>query len=410
MGFLPVLLLVPLCCCSPAEALMGWIISSPKQHILKTSSARSSGVGVIQVCRMSATISAENQGSPESESDLRMRRFWETQSFHFAKDLVRRVLVNATTSSIDIDDEAGVDMGFFGFAQLRQHEPNTDSGPIVTSKPKRPSFRLDLAYDGSHFCGWQRQPAELKPSVQGVIEDAASEALRLPSADVRVSGRTDAGVHAVGQVARLRVSANVTALDVKEAMDKAARLDNFAKWRCLSVRAASEKFHPTFDTKARSYVYLIDVNETLKELCRKQHEEGSDGQNDACRLECVVERLDQILKSLEGRELDYLSFSYGRVKTEDTFCLLQHARARLVASRAALVIEVRGNRFLRRMVRILVATALQLVIFEGDDNDESSSNDSDESSRLVQMCEARDRVQTSKAAPPEGLIFVGATL
>lgn len=401
------LLLVSLIAPTGVALLMGWIISSPK-HIIGTSSSSRSGVGV----RWMGDDSDTNGCTSESVSDQKMRLFWETQSFHSAKDLVRRVLVKDTTSSIDGDDD---DMlKFFWRAQNRQLERETDTqGQIArTNKPKRPSFRLDLAYDGSYFCGRQRQPVELKPSVQGVVADAASKAFGLTSADVRVSGRTDAGVSAVGQVARLRVFANVTALDVKEAMEEAARRDcNFPKWRCLSVRAASDKFHPSFDTKARTYLYLIDANVALKELCRKQpeHKGSSDGRNDECQLQQVVKRLDQSLKDLEGRELDYFSFSYGRVQTENTLCRLLHARARLVASRA-LAIELTGNRFLRRMVRILVATALQLAIFPGDDNDASSSSDGNCESRLVQMCSARDRKQTSKAAPPGGLIFIGAIL
>lgn len=59
--------------------------------------------------------------------------------------------------------------------------------------------RLDVSYDGTGFSGWARQPD--RRTVQGVLEDALATVLRLPSVELTVAGRTDAGVHATGQVA-----------------------------------------------------------------------------------------------------------------------------------------------------------------------------------------------------------------
>ena len=372
------------------------------------------------------TITSRNDPSEETVDERRMRLFWQEQSFEVAQDLVRRVLRNDTTS---IDH----DIVHFSEQWPYQHSPHLDA---YDSHSNRPSFGLCLAYDGSHFCGWQRQAPSpslesswsassegLKPSVQAVVEDAASRYFGLPSVDVRVSGRTDAGVHAIAQVARLRLHANVTADAVQTAMDAAAAAaaklsdNNAVTWKCLSVQTVAPKFHPSFDTKKRSYVYLIDINDALKALCShsEEHTVGTKEQlpDRDHRLVQVVERLDQSLQSLVGRDLDYLSFSYGKIKTESTLCHLHHARARLVASPAAVAIELTGNRFLRRMVRILVATALHHAICTSPVGDGFGNYCAETGSSyvtLVDLCRYRDRRRTSKAAPPGGLIFVGATL
>jgi len=367
-----------------------------------------------------------------------MRIFWESAPFRVANELVRRVLVNETalpSSTMLFDDESQQERTMFSDLYANRCPQQEDIShaqlEVVSNKPKRPSFCLALAYDGSKFCGWQRQPSvhdpqekssssynHNKPSVQGVVEDAVTAAFRLPTgrgADLRVAGRTDAGVHAVQALARLRMnlaSANgdtdvVTAHAVWRALAEAAALDGTStpSWRCLTVTAASDKFHPSFDAKARSYVYLIDADTAaFKELCRSRHGNSTDSTTccDEDRLREVVEQLDRSLQSLEGQELDYFSFSYGKVKTENTLCCLRHARAHMVGSHDVLAIELTGNRFLRRMVRILVATALQLAITNVAGEDRAAH-------RLIELCHARDRRRTAKAAPPGGLIFVGAT-
>ena len=391
----------------------GMISSMPNRPSNPFVGCRANQAGPLNSCLCADQKNERN----ETVDERRMRFFWQDQPFQVAQDLVRRCLLNDTIS---------MDHDIVSFSGQPQLQNSHLSHNVAYSNAGRPSFCLCLAYDGSQFCGWQRQSpqpsastapsTEPKPSVQEVVEDAASRYFGLPSADVRVSGRTDAGVHAIAQVARLRLHAGVTAADVQMALDDAAKMNsNPITWRCLSVQTVSHKFHPSFDTKKRSYVYLIDANDALKDLCC--HSDNAVGFGDQRpdreqRLSEVVQRLDQSLKSLVGQELDYLSFSYGKVKTENTICYLHHAGARLVASRAAVAIELTGNRFLRRMVRILVATALHHAILAstvGNDFVNCTETGSTHVT-LVDLCRYRERQRTSKAAPPGGLIFVGAIL
>jgi tRNA U38,U39,U40 pseudouridine synthase TruA len=140
----------------------------------------------------------------------------------------------------------------------------------------------------------------------------------------------------------------------------------------------------------------------------------------------LVNCLNDLLQPLQGRALDYVGMSYGKVKTETTVCTLHHARAvHLVetsttsrrhndndngsSSNTAIAIELTGDRFLRRMVRILVATAMVLAVDDGA-SVASDNSDDDNRGRLLQLVQAQDRKLTAKAAPPMGLVFVGANI
>jgi tRNA pseudouridine38-40 synthase len=384
-------------------------------------------------CAIKSLLATEEY--QETMAEQRMRLFWENHPFQIAESVVHQVLTLGGTSSFsrllqpinhDDYDNDEIFSRFYAGKLVVAREPFPD----FNKKFKRQSFRLDLAYAGQYFCGWQRQPnnADL-PSVQAVVEDAITAAGYFclndgHRPDIRVSGRTDAGVHAVGQVARLRLrgngsAASLTARDILKSLEAAAKLSSYT-WRCLSVSAASDAFHPTFDSKSRSYVYLIDAD-PLSGLYRSvvypdpattpfNEDMADDGQ-----LQRVVERLNCMLQALEGKELDFFAFSYGKVKTETTRCHIQHARARLLgeteSSRRVLSIELTGDRFLRRMVRILVATVLQLeVTGVANENAITSQQAAQFDDQLVNICYAQDRQRTSKAAPPGGLIFVHATL
>lgn len=110
--------------------------------------------------------------------------------------------------------------------------------------------RIDLAYDGTHFAGWARQPAQR--TVQGVLEDALAVVLRLPAPPaVTVAGRTDAGVHARGQVAHGDFTVVPSARWLNATLPADARV--------TSVRQAAAGFDARFSAVSRRYRYrLVD--------------------------------------------------------------------------------------------------------------------------------------------------------
>lgn len=374
---------------------------------------------------------ANTNGYQESLAELEVLSFWDQHPFTIVHRMVC-AMVDPNATSLEycvveqqdegdklaiinddaIGDTAPNDTVFSRFYQGRScetsvstsHVAAVEESRITAANPKTRSFRLDVCYVGSHFCGWQRQPANLVlPSVQQSIEEALERILQ-HTVTVRVSGRTDAGVHAVAQVARVRtVNKSVSATQLAVALEAATN----GTWRCWKVTNVNDKFHPTFGTRSRSYVYLMDAAtaDMAIDHCSSISMSRSE----------LVTRLNSLLEPLQNQTLDYLAVSYGKVKTETTLCTLFHARAVTVRPKnaaaavtgdddqeamidtTAICIQLTGDRFLRRMVRILVATAMALAV------DPDFSPDS-----LLHVVQSRDRQQSCKAAPAAGLVFVGA--
>lgn len=112
--------------------------------------------------------------------------------------------------------------------------------------------RLDIAYDGTDFSGWAVQPA--RRTVQGVLEEALATVLRRPSVGLTVAGRTDAGVHATGQVAHSDLPLEAT--ELPSLVRRLARLLP-ADVRVLALRPAPADFDARFGALWRRYVYAI---------------------------------------------------------------------------------------------------------------------------------------------------------
>lgn len=245
-----------------------------------------------------------------------------------------------------------------------------------------------------------------------------------------MAGRTDRGVSAIGQVCRFRTHRkDLTVAAINEYLTGRIRTTP-GMTRSLGITEiakVSRAFHPTFSTSCRAYAYIIDVtpenvskrNDRVTELWTPE------------RTEQQVALLSGMLQKLEGKALDYVGVSYGKVKTLDTICTLHHARAKLVqynsrppsssseaehpVPRTAVCIELVGNRFLRRMVRLLVEASLRLVALAEQKMSESSgANGIAESvatrDALLNLIEQRDRTMVGRPSPPDGLIFVGARL
>ena len=301
------------------------------------------------------------------------------------------------------------------------------------SKRKRINLKLTVAYRGSDFCGWEDQRHHLyrkdsiktnrkqttnmqqSPSVQGTLvdildpifgkkatvdnssNDTDTETKFMPI-EIKVAGRTDAGVSALAQICRIRIWRSF--LPGQDSIDG---VENYVKelvnkhtirlrlgLRITNVDRVDDAFHPTFGASCRAYAYLIDL-----------HDEDITATNKSLTTRDIVPNLDRMLRSLEGHSLDYFAFSYGKVKTQTTICTLFRARASIVESskRRAICIELIGDRFLRRMVRILVATAIR---------EACACVESNHREALMDIILTRDRACADRAAAPDGLIFVGA--
>src|SRR5689334_14573870 len=111
-------------------------------------------------------------------------------------------------------------------------------------------IRIKLAYDGTSFHGWQVQPG--LPTIQGVLEEIVGGIEGGP-VHVAGSGRTDAGVHALEQVAAFTISNPIPVVNLRRAVNRLLP----PAIRLLAVDEVSPEFHPRFDAKAKTYEYRI---------------------------------------------------------------------------------------------------------------------------------------------------------
>ena len=334
----------------------------------------------------------------ETFEEQTTRRLWETNPFSIAKSIANTILQEGNEVPRDPllakVDVVGHQTNSSGYEPLFQTVydsppyPSKFAGLVAqnATNVKKLNFLLELAYRGEDFCGWQTQPNnDQLPSVQETIEGWLQE-LEGGNVDVRVCGRTDAGVHGIGQVARYRSRiSDLSAAHVHEHLAEISR-SSTRGLRCLRVVPVTKSFHPSFGAVCRAYVYLIDTD----------HWSGMDPSR-------VVIYLNEQLQSLQGQALDYIALSYGRLKTQTSICTLLHAQAHLVreskSGKQAICVELVGDRFLRRMVRMLVENSLRIAVGRGARSE----------GLLLQHLASRDRRSSGNAAPADGLIFVGAT-
>jgi tRNA pseudouridine38-40 synthase len=207
------------------------------------------------------------------------------------------------------------------------------------------SVQLVLHYDGAGFSGWQRQPAER--TVQGVLEAAVSrlcgEALAVVGA-----GRTDAGVHARGQAAGVRVPEKWTALALRRSMNAILPDD---VWIAAAFEMRDE-FHPRYSAVSRSYSYFVGTDDLASSPFRRTHEL-------VWRKALDFDRLAAAAQAVHG-DNSFRAFAVKGTAPErdDHRCTVSHAAWR--EREGGLVFDIRADRFLHHMVRFLVGTMLEI--------------------------------------------------
>ena len=116
-------------------------------------------------------------------------------------------------------------------------------------------FLMTFSYDGSNYKGYQRQP-KVK-TVQGEIEKALRKISGDKKMEIHGSGRTDAGVHALGQRAHFDFETNMTPKNIKDALNSLIPKDIYIK----NVEEVSDTFHARYNVKAKEYIYKINMGE-----------------------------------------------------------------------------------------------------------------------------------------------------
>ena len=205
-------------------------------------------------------------------------------------------------------------------------------------------IKIQVAYDGTAFHGWQVQPG--LPTIQGALEEIVSGMEGRP-VHVAGSGRTDAGVHALGQVAAFSIENPIPLDNLRRAVN---RLLPHAI-RVLSTEEVHPEFHPRFDAKAKTYEYRIVRSEVCSPF------EWPYAHHFPYPLD--EERMVKCARAFEG-EHDFTAFAASDERDAEGKSKVRRVFSSVVErGEGRLVYRVRGSGFLKHMVRNVVGTLIE---------------------------------------------------
>ncbi len=237
-------------------------------------------------------------------------------------------------------------------------------------------FLAIVSYDGTQFFGFQIQN-DVR-TVQKVIEDALERIFKQRVVTV-AAGRTDTGVHAVGQAVLFNCPIEIDPSSMKNALNANLPDDVYVR-RVIEV---DENFHPRFDAKRRIYHYFI-YNSKEPNLFIRNYAWWFP-------YELNIEKMRIAAKFLEG-EHDFKSFAKSDDTEQRTIRTIY--RIRIVKMKGRLIlIRVEGRSFLRRMVRNIVGALVKVGTGEW------------EPEKIREILQLKDRSQAAATAPPHGLYF-----
>lgn len=235
-------------------------------------------------------------------------------------------------------------------------------------------YKCIVTYDGTHFTGYQVQPN--KRTVQGALESALKKLHKGKDIKVTASGRTDAGVHACGQVIHFDSPLNIP-LEKWEIALNSLLPDDVA---IIDAEKASENFHVRFDAKGKEYRYFVHLSSKRDPFKRHYAYQYSYSLN--------IDSIKKAAAGLLGKH-DFTSFCSAKTEVEDKVREIQEIG--VLEEGEMLIFRFKGTGFLYNMVRILVGTLLEVG---------SGERDPDSMSAII---EDKNRSAAGKTAPAQGL-------
>lgn len=237
------------------------------------------------------------------------------------------------------------------------------------------NLRLILAYDGTGYSGWQLQPQ--RQTIQGVLEDRLG---RILGETVRLAGagRTDAGVHARGQVANFHTACRIPVDGLCRGLN--ARLPR--QIRALRVDEVDEAFHARSDAVSKDYSYSLLVGDVLSPFDAPFVTE--------VRGSLDIEAMEDAAGRFGGRH-DFTSFCASACRMENRTRTVTDSR--MIGNGGRIVYRISANGFLHHMVRNIVGTLL--LVGRG-----KLAADA-----IGSILAARDRRAAGPCAPPQGLVL-----
>lgn len=239
------------------------------------------------------------------------------------------------------------------------------------------NIKLIIEYDGKEFNGWQKQPNKL--NIQGTIEQAIKR-ITGEEVELNASGRTDAGVHSLGQVANFKTEYELPIEKWPLALNANLKKSIVIK----SAEEVDEKFHSRLSCKKKTYRYVINNSKYGTAIYRNLETH--------IPQKLDVEKMKEAVKFFEG-EHDFKAFKASGTSAKSSIRTIYKA---LVTEQQdeRIYIELTGNGFLYNMVRIISGTLVDVGLSKIKPEE------------IPSIIESKQRERAGKTLPPQGLYLL----
>ena len=240
------------------------------------------------------------------------------------------------------------------------------------------NIKIIIEYDGKLFDGWQKQPKKL--NIQGEIEQAINQVTG-ETVELNASGRTDAGVHSLGQTANFKTDSNIP-------IEKFAIAINSKLKKSIVIKSAEEvdiDFHARYKCMKKTYRYVINNSKNGSAIYR--------GLEYHIPVKLDIKKMEEAIKYFLG-EHDFKGFKATGGSGKTTVRTIYRAEIKYNEETENIQIELEGNGFLYNMVRIIVGTLIDVGLNKIKPRD------------IPMIIESKDRTKAGRTVPAHGLYLV----
>ena len=238
------------------------------------------------------------------------------------------------------------------------------------------NIKLTIEYDGKDFNGWQKQPTKL--NIQGEIERAI-EIVTGEKVELIASGRTDAGVHSLGQIANFKTNSKLPLQKFPVALNSKLK----KSIRIQKAEEMDEKFHSRYNCKQKTYRYIINNSREGSAIYRNLEYHVP--------VKLDVEAMKNAIKHFEG-EHDFKGFKASGTSSKSSVRKIY--KAEIKENEERIIIELTGNGFLYNMVRIIAGTIVDVGLGKIKPDE------------IPEIIKSKDRTKAGKTLPPYALYLV----
>ena len=241
------------------------------------------------------------------------------------------------------------------------------------------NYKLEIAYDGTDYCGWQIQPNGI--TIQALIQNALKVLIK-EKIQIIGSGRTDSGVHALAQVANFKTSQTINLYRIVNGLNALLPIDI----RIHHAEQVAEDFHAQYTAKGKIYHYHLWLDPVVNPFLYRFRYHN--------RSKIHLDLLQEASQAFIGTH-DFTSFANeGHRGTAAHDPIRTIKRLDVIKQEGGVRLEFEGDGFLYKMVRNMVGIMLEIA--EGKRSPQA----------IPQILAAKNRTFAGKAAPPQGLFLV----